>query len=117
MVKCCDVKIGKMRHSVELQDVTNVSDGAGGRSKSYATVKTIRAELLTKSGSTRVFAQAKDMPITHALRTRYFADWQPANANKRRFKFGDRIFKIIFVDNIEESNKFLEYTLQENVPT
>jgi head-tail adaptor len=77
----------------------------------------MKCSLVTKSGSTRLFAQAKDMPVSHKLQTRYFADWQPANANKRRFKFGNRIFKIVFVNNIEENNRFLEYTITENTPT
>jgi len=118
MVKCCDIKIGTLRHSIELQETTEVSDGAGGRSrKPYVTIATKKCSLKTKSGTTRLFAEAKDMPITHTLITRYFSDWQPANANKRRWKFGDREFKIIYVDNIDEENKFLEYTVQENVPT
>lgn len=117
MTKCCEVKIGDMKHSLELQEPTTVNDGAGGRTKTYGTIRTMRVSLKTKSGTTRLFAQAKDMPVTHTLQTRFFADWQAANANKRRFKFGDRLFKIIFVNNLEERNRFLEYTVQENTPT
>lgn len=117
MVKCCDIKISDLRHAIEIQEPTTADDGAGGRSKAYTTIKNARAKIETVSGSTRVFSEAKDMPISHKITIRYWPGWSADNANKRRIKFGGRYFTIKHTNNVEERNKYIHYTAMENVPS
>jgi len=115
--KYSGIKISELKQKISIQKPTTVRSGAGGLSKTYPTIKSARAKIVTVSGSTRVFTEAKDMPISHKITMRYWGGWSAANANKRRIKFGNRYFTIKHTNNIEEENKWLEYTALENVPS
>ena len=117
MVKCCDIKISDLRHPIEIEGPTTVDDAGGGRSKAFASIHSARAKIETVSGSTKLLSEAKDMPISHKITIRYWSGWSAKNANKRRIIFNGRQFTIKHTNNIEERNKWIQYTAMENVPS
>lgn len=98
------MRAGKLRHTVIIQ--TNAGEGNhdsfGRKSDAWIdTVQGVRASIETLSGDEREEARKTVATATHKITTRYHA----LLANSRaRFKFGDTIYSIGHVENMDERN-------------
>ena len=103
------MRIGDLRHRVELQSVTRVADGMGGFSDTWALVDKVRAAIWPVSAKEQMRADAPTMTITHRVRIRYYADLTPA----WRIMFGTRYFSIVSIVNLNEKKEMLDLLCKE----
>jgi SPP1 family predicted phage head-tail adaptor len=106
------MSIGKLRHSITIEQGTRVSDGMGGASSTtWATFATSFAELFNAGSRERAFGNQRELNITHRIRMRY----QAGITANMRVKFGTRVFQIHGTDNEEERNIWLNLLCEEGV--
>lgn len=96
---------GDLRHSIELQAATNVADGMGGVTSTWATQAAVRSAIWPTSATEQKRAGAPTMTITHTIRIRHYAgllaSW--------RVKFGTRYFSIVSI--VDENEKHVQMDL------
>lgn len=110
-MKCCELTAGKLRNSIEIQELTNTPDGGGGFSTTWTTIHTISAMIKPVSGGERMRAMQLNATISHRIFLRYIEGIKPT----MRVKFGDRLFQIRLPLNLEERNRWLELHCEEGV--
>lgn len=108
-MKCCDLSAGKLRNSIEIQELTNTPDGQGGFSTAWTTIHTPNAMIKPVSGGERMRAMQLNATVTHRIYLRYVAGIEA----DMRVKFGDRLFQIRLALNLEERNRWLELHCEE----
>lgn len=86
------MRLGNLRHRVELQRATVSADSHGDQVKTWATLATVWAEVLELSGREFVAAMQTMADITVEVRMRAQPDMRLTP--KDRVKFGDRIFDV-----------------------
>lgn len=95
------MRIGQLRHSVELQQPASNQDGYGEAVRTYTTYATVWASVEPLQGREFEFAQQISAETTHRITIRY-------NSNvtvEHRVKFGTRIFEITSPVNPKERNE------------
>lgn len=111
---CCNgFKIGMLKHKVIIERNAEVSDGAGGTTTTWATHKTLRANVKPTSGKERMFAQRLESNTTHLVTIRYISDISESD----RINYKGRIFNIYSIINMDEADKYLQLVCEENVAT
>ena len=103
------LRIGDLRHKIELQSFTSVADGMGGFTETWAKVNYVRAAIWPVSAKEMIQAGAPTMTITHRIRIRYYEDLTPA----WRILFGTRYFSIESIINPNEQNKMQDLMCKE----
>lgn len=99
-----------LRHSIELQARTDVADGMGGVTSSWATQgSAIRAAIWPVSVSEQRKAAAPTAIGTHQIRIRYYAGISEA----WRVKFGSRFFSIVGIVDKEEKRVQMDLLCRE----
>ena len=107
--------IGKLRHVIALQEVTNTVDAGGGQGRTWATTAIVWAEVKPASGREQLHAMQLQDSVTHRITIRYCSDVKPTS--KWRILFDGRHFNIRSVLNVDERNKFLVIMADEGVGT
>jgi SPP1 family predicted phage head-tail adaptor len=105
------MRIGDLRHRVELQAFTTIADGMGGGTATWSTEDTVRAAIWPVSVSEQVKAGSPTMVATHKVRIRYNEDLRA----EWRVKFGDRYFSIVSIVNKDEKNAQMDLLCREVV--
>jgi len=103
------LRIGDLRHKIELQSFTSVSDGMGGFTKTWARVAFVRAAIWPIPAKEQILAASPTMIGTHRVRIRYYGDLTPA----WRILFGTRYFSIVSIINPNEKNQMQELLCKE----
>lgn len=101
---------GRLRHRLTVQNVVETRDEIGANVVTYENVVTMWGSVVTLSGNERVVASQIAPRSTHKIRMRYLAGLTVRN----RLKFGDRLFQIEFVNNVDQRNKILEMLCVED---
>ncbi len=107
--------IGKLRHAIALQQVTNAVDAGGGQARTWATTATVWASIALLSSREQLHAMQLRDSVTHRITIRYRSDVIPTS--KWRVLFDGRTFNIRSVLNTEERKKFLVMLAEEGVGT
>jgi SPP1 family predicted phage head-tail adaptor len=102
---------GTLRHSVELQSATLVSDGMGGSTATWATVATVRAAIWPTSVTEQIRAASPTMVETHKIRIRYYAGIKAS----WRVLFGTRYFSIVSIVDKDERHVQMDLLCREVV--
>lgn len=110
-MKCCEITPARLRHSIEIRELVETEDALGGQVSEWVTIKTVKASVDPMSGNERLRAMQLNATLTHRVLLRYF-DGLTA---KHQIKFGERLFQIRSVINIEERNRFYELSCDEGV--
>lgn len=110
-MKCCDVHAGLLRHKVEIQEMIRISDGGGGYEATWQTVAKVWANIKPLSGNETMAAMQLEDRITHDIVIRYRGGVTAA----QRIKYGDRLFNIRSVINVEERNVWMQLRAEEGV--
>jgi SPP1 family predicted phage head-tail adaptor len=92
-----------MKRRLTVQSATNVSDGQGGFTETWVDGATVWASITPASGYEKFQAMQMQAPITHKIAMRYRTDV----TTKSRLKFGDRVFWVAEVLNVNEENRVL----------
>lgn len=101
--------VAAMRHRVTIQSSTQAPDGQGGFTETWADGATVWCSITTLKAYQRFQAMQMQTPETHKIVTRYRDDVTTGS----RLKFGDRIFWVQEVINVEMRNRFLEIKVNE----
>jgi len=116
-VTCCaEIRACDLRHRVVLEAEAPTPDGGGGQGDPWAAataVANLRACITPLSGHERLHAQQLEAGVTHRILLRY----RPGVTAKQRLRFGDRVFNIRAVIDVEERNRWLEILAEEGVAT
>ncbi len=96
--------IGTFRNRVTLQAETQTPDGQGGFTSTWNDLTDVWVSIQPVKAYERFQAMQMQTPVTHKIGMRYNPDVTTAC----RFMFGDRIFWIQEVINVEERNRFLQ---------
>lgn len=102
--------IGSLRHRVAIQTRTDVADGMGGKTSSWATVATVWAKIEPLSAREQFFAGKTDHRITHRITMR-----PRTITHAQRLVFGARTFQIHGVRELEERNRWVVVDCEEGV--
>lgn len=96
--------IGRLRHRVSVQVVSQVVDGAGGTTDTWTTASTVWAAIEPASARDveRVFGAELHAPITHLVTMRYLSGL----THKHRLLFGSRVLQIRGMQNPDERNEW-----------
>ena len=102
---------GQLRHRVTIQQLTRVEDEGGGYAEVWADVATVWAAIKPMRGNERYEAQQVQSTLTHKVTIRYRAGIKP----QMRLLYGNRVFNIEAVIDIEERHRWLELLCSEVV--
>ena len=111
------MKIGALRHRIQIQSLSLASDGQGGSTETWATVATVWADVQPVSASERVYGQKLEYQRSHKVIIRYLADLTIGVSNTHRFLFDSRTFQIKGVYKMDEKKFWLKIDAMENQGT
>lgn len=106
--------IGRLRHRLVVQAENPLPDGGGGRGDPWAapiTLATVWGRVEPLGGAERLRAMQLDARVSHRVTLRYRADVTA----RERLVFGQRVFKIRAVINLEERNEWLQLLCEEGI--
>lgn len=99
------IRAGDLRHRIELQSPTDVTDNMGGMTRTWSTVQAVAAAVWPTPAKEAIRGGALTMIGTYNVRIRYYsglgADW--------RIKFGTRYFSIVSI--VDENEKHVQMDL------
>lgn len=105
--------IGELRHRVTLQVLSLASDSGGGGTISWQPLSEVWASVEPLSARPDVQGERTVRPVTYRIIVRYLAVLMAA----RRIIFKDKRLSVISLVNIDESDRFIEFTAVEDLPT
>ena len=105
------MRIGRLRHRVAIQAQAEPAaiDAAGETRPSWSTVTTVWASIDPAGGKELYAGQQVNAEVSHKVTIRYYS----ALTTAHRLLFGDRIFDINFIRNVEERNIYQELLCKE----
>ena len=103
------MEIGKLRHRIIIQTITEGRDSSGGPIETIVDLYTVWASVSPLTGRELTNAQLINSEVTHQIAMRYRAG---INA-KCRALFGTRIFQLFEALNIDEQNITLQIGAKE----
>lgn len=102
------MKIGDLRHRIEIQTNTPSRDPNQGEVASWATTSTVWASVQTLTGKKLEIARQIDAEATVEVRMRYCGSSGSANVTiDNRLLFGTRVLEPFLVVNANERNIML----------
>jgi SPP1 family predicted phage head-tail adaptor len=104
------VRIGRLRHRIAIERVTETRDTDGSVIETWSTYATVQASIDPISGREYFAAQSVQADLTHRIVMRYLSGIVP----KMRVKYGSRIFDILSVINVSERNRELQLMCRES---
>lgn len=102
---------GELNRRLTLEAPVETADGAGGVTRSYATVTTLWAAVRPASARGDVVAAATGATVTHRIVVRTRSDL----TTRHRLRDGTRIFRIVALRDPDGSGRFLELAAEERV--
>jgi SPP1 family predicted phage head-tail adaptor len=103
----------RLKHRLSLQQEVLSSDGMGGYVKTWEVLAELWAEIRPLGGLEVFFSGQLNARATHKIRLRY----RSGVTSAMRLVFGERVFNIRSVHNIDEKNDMLELLVEEGVAT
>lgn len=105
-----NIQSGQLRHKIEVQNEVETRDEIGASNTTYQTASKTFAEVREMSGKELEFARQQTPQATHKIKMRYMAGL----TEQSRIIFGDNIFDVENVNNIEFRNKVMILTVTED---
>lgn len=98
------VDASSLNRKIDIQSVSQTTDGAGGYTEAWATVASVWASIEPASGGEKWVAMQTETHTTHIIMCRY----QSVITTAKRILYGTRVFDIVEVINVEENNTLLK---------
>lgn len=110
---CCDITAGMLKEPVTFERQSQVSDGVGGYTYSWAAISgaPTRAMVKAMSGSERYASQRAEATAHIKVTTRYFSDLKEADSVVIR---GIR-HNVRFIDNVDFEDRWLVISVERGV--
>ena len=105
------MKIGKLRHQITIQQVSETQGADGSVIETWSICVTIQASIDPVSGLEYFVAHAIQADVTHRISLRYLSGITP----KMRVNYSSRIFDIQSVINMGERNRELQLMCRESI--
>ena len=102
---------GELRHRLVLEQPVETPDGAGGVSRSYATVTTLWAAVVPVTARGDVVAEDLSATVTQRIVIRS----GPEVTTRHRLREGARIFRVLALRDQYGSGRFIEINAEERV--
>lgn len=103
---------GRMRHLVDFQKDTATTQGTRGHSTpTWVTQQRAYCDIMPLTGNELVVQRQVRPTVTHKITTRWASSFTPLPT--WRVKYGDRVFHIDGLINVDERNEFWEITATE----
>ena len=102
---------GELNRRLVLEAPVETADGAGGVTRSYATVTTLRAAVRPASARGDVVAAAAGATVTHRIVVRARTDL----TTRHRLRDGTRIFRIVALRDQDRTGRFTELAAEERI--
>lgn len=93
----------QLKKRVTIQNVTRVSDGQGGFTETWVDGSTVFAGIEPVKSYERYQAMQLEVPVSHKIVMRFTAEV----TEQSRLKYGERIFNVKEVINVNEDGRFL----------
>lgn len=95
-------RAGQLRHRLEIQSLTEGSDGVGGKPKTPSTVETVWGSIRRATEVEAFYDDGRQVNVvTHIIETRYSSNID----EDKQIVFDSRTFQIVAVDNKDERSK------------
>lgn len=112
-MKCGDFR-AKANQRINIQTLVSVSDDYGGATTSWDDKYEVWAIMKPMSGQEKFNNDLIQSKVNHKIVVRYIdALKNTKTAAKYRIKYGDRIFSIVYVRNLDEELKLEGRSFQE----
>lgn len=105
---------GRMRWRVQIQRFTESIDAYRQRQKTWSTVATRWAEIVTLSGRELTSAQQRQAQTTHRVTLRHLGA-EGSITPKDKVVFRGREFHVLWIDNVDERNRQLDVYCEEKL--
>jgi SPP1 family predicted phage head-tail adaptor len=105
------VRIGMLRHLVQLQEKAKTPDGGGGNAVTWNTYASVWGRMEPKSGTEPLEAGRLQAQITHELTIRH----HPTVSTEHRVLFQNRAMQIRSILDMEERGRWMVLSLEEGV--
>lgn len=102
---------GELRARLVLEQPVDTPDGAGGVTRSYATVATLWAAVTPMSARGDVVAAGLAATVTHRITIRARGDV----TTRHRLRDGTRIFRIASLRDQDDRGRFIEIHAEERI--
>ena len=102
---------GTLRHVLKIQEPPSGTGTRGERTGDWSDVATVRGSIETLSGDEVIQAHQLAGICSHRITIRY-----PSGLDVRmRFKFGDKIFNFVHINNVDQLNRVILILYKEDV--
>jgi SPP1 family predicted phage head-tail adaptor len=112
-MKCCDIHAGMIKKKIEIQREMLISDGGGGHEREWYTIAAPVARIKPLSGNESLVAMKLEARVSHEITMRYRRDFTAQD----RIKFGERVFNVRSVIDVEEAHAWTVAMVEEGVAT
>jgi SPP1 family predicted phage head-tail adaptor len=102
---------GDLKQRLVLEAPVESADGAGGVTRSYASVASIWSAVIPVSARGEVIGDDRGAEVTHIIMTRFRTDV----TTRHRLRDGAHIFVIVALRDQDGGGRFLEIEAQERV--
>lgn len=111
MTQAGKTPIGALRHRVTIQRATETRGSDGSVVQAWSTYCTGRAEIVPLNGSEDYVAQGLSASVVYRITMRYRSGVVP----KMRVLWGERVFEVASVRNIDERRRWMVMNCEESV--
>lgn len=102
---------GLLNRRLVLEAPVEISDGAGGVTRSYDSVATLWAAVTPVAAREQIDAAQRGGAVTHRIGIRFSADI----TTRHRFRDGARVFRIVSLRDRDGRKRFLNITAEEHI--
>ena len=105
------MRAGRLRHHIEFQVVTETPDGVGYLVPAWGLFAEADAAVEPLQGQELFSERQIHADVTHGIRARYLPGLTP----RHRIKFGERIFDILSIRDVDERNIEIDILAKERL--
>ncbi len=105
------MRIGQLRHTISIEQASEIRDARGETTQTWTAFKITRAAIYPQAGNEKWAVHQENNSITHKIIIRY----QPGILPTMRVNYDGRLFDIQSIINPAELNKSLTLLCQEHL--
>lgn len=95
------MQAGTLRRQVVIEQPSGAQNGLGEPAQSWSEVATVPAHIEPMGGREALVAGQLNAMSSYAIRLRFY----PGLSTRMRVRYGDRVFEIVTVQNVDERNR------------
>lgn len=109
----CNWFLKNAKHLIQIEGVSEVVDDYGGQSQTWAEDSTRYAVVEPVTGSNPYRGEVLEPEVTHKFTIRYDDNYyKNEDLHNYRILFDDKLFRLLYVKNWDDSRKFYGHVYQ-----